>query len=152
MNAGMIEKYRSLATEDLVNIVFVDKDRYETEAIELARKELVSRGITSQTASEMLIARTQEEVAQAQKETEDLTIRNAAPLETRAKVILFVIGMVPVPPVLVAALLFIIFCRNTRGAEKTSQSWIWLFMGFCVPIGAMVVYVLVGFVGFLIRP
>ena len=79
---------------------------------------------------------TQEETAEA------LAIQNAAPLETSAKVFFFALGMFPIPLVLAIALFYIILKRNKRGTEKTSQSFIWLFFGFCGLLGAMVLYVL----------
>ena len=63
MNTAIAKRYSALSAEEWVNIAFVDKADYETEAIELAKKELLSRGITSQTAYEEILSRVREETA-----------------------------------------------------------------------------------------
>lgn len=144
MNKNVTQRYTALSTEELVNIVFVDRLSYETEAIELATRELQSRGVNSQTAYETVLTSTREETARTQKEAaEALAIRNTAPLETKDKALFFILGMFPVPLILVIASFYIILQRNKRGTEKTSQSLMWLFFGFCVPVGAMILYFLV---------
>ena len=143
MNTDIAKRYRALSAEELVNIAFVDEADYETEAIELAKRELLSRGITSQTAYEEILARAREETAQTQEETaEALATRNAAPLETSDKVLFFIPRNVSNPTHTSNSFNLHRIAKKQTGTEKTSQPFMWLFFGLCVAVGAMMLYLL----------
>ena len=119
MNIDIAKRHGAFGAEELVNIAFVDEGDYETEAIELAKRDLLSGGITSQTAYEEILARAREETAQTQEETaEALTTRNAAPLETSDKILFFILGMFPIPLVPAIASIYIISQRNKREQKR----------------------------------
>jgi len=124
MNTELVRKYRNTDTEELIKIAFIDKDDYQTEAVEMATKELLSRGITSE--SEIVLQKTQ-------KKIKEIGIRDTAPLETKSKVIFFICGMFFVP--FFIAICFIELQKNKRGIRKTKESWKWLWIG----LGTMVV-------------
>jgi len=119
MNTELLQKYRTTRTEDLIKIAFIDKVNYEAEAVEMATKELLSRGITSQ--SEIVLGKSQEQ-------TKEFRIRDTALLETKSKVIFFICG--PVPLLFAIAVFFILLQKEKRGMRKTKESWKWLLFGF----------------------
>ena len=118
MNTELVEKYRNADIEELINIAFIDKDDYQTETVEIATKELLSRKITS--GSEIVLKKIQEKV-------KEIEIRNTAPLEIRSKVMFFICGMFFVP--FFIAICFIELYKNKRGMRKTKESWKWLWIG-----------------------
>jgi hypothetical protein len=160
MNTDMTERYSALSTEELVNIAYVDWANYEATAVEVAKRELLSRGVTEGTAYEIFLARNRQEGAEAQEEPKALAIRNAAPLSAKGKVIFFIIGMFALPlalaievvsphtlglnisafgAVAIAAFWFIKWLKHKGETEWRRQVYMWLAWGFCALLGCLLV-------------
>jgi ATP-dependent Zn protease len=126
LNSEFVERYKFTDTEDLIKIAFIDKGTsYKAEAVEMAIKELLSRGITSQ--SEIVLEKIQKQTQEIQKQIEQYRIRDTETLEGQSKVIFFISGMVPL--LFFIAMVFIIMQKEKRGKIRTKQSWKWLWLG-----------------------
>ncbi len=130
MDIKLATRYRNTDTEELIKIAFVNKDDYQAEAVEIATKELLSRGITNK--SETVFEKTQEQVKKTQEQVEELRVRDTTPFEKKDKVLFFILGVAGIVPLFLAIeLCYITLQSKKRGKRKTKESFIWLSLGCC---------------------
>jgi hypothetical protein len=127
------QQMQRLSDEELTEVVnFGEKDGYLPEAVEAARKELVSRNLSPTDVST---------IAHSVGTRRDRDAQLASqPLSWPARVTFFILAGVSWP-----IMVFIALSLGTRGyRKKSSEAWKWMGLGIAFWIGLIILFAVIG--------
>jgi hypothetical protein len=125
MDSDLLKRYEGIETDLLIRIAFLEARNYQGEAIETAKKVLVSRGITPDSSCVVEAIEGHRKYQETIKRDQEAIDRK--PLPKIDCIFFFVCGMFFVG--YFPAMFYIDYQKSKKGVRRTKESTHWLRMG-----------------------